>query len=263
MEDLDVNRAAYGVYHPDYDAHVYRDVKVVRVGAEPINRGHDDESVQFGSFTYDGLTIENCSGQPLIQLTCTAPVEGLAGHFRNLKVDPGRNRKETRVVDLGVGPVLPDKKLEKGVAYYFHDSAGGSKGKAVRVVSEKFPGLMKDGHEYKQVANFTGKRVRAAEVDGVEFPTLLEPVDDLPPATMITSVRRENGKLIVRGVTHDNGEIATVTVNGKPANVVAQHAGVADWEATVEGGAVKELTAGATDKAGNEEKTQAKFVVSP
>jgi hypothetical protein len=261
MEKLDVNRAAYGVYHPDYDAHVYRDVKVVRVGAEPINRGHDDESIQFGSFTYDGLTIENCSGQPLIQLSCTAPVDGLAGHFRNLKVIAARYPKETRVVDLGVGPILPDRKLEKGVAYYFHDSPGASPGKAVRVVSEKFPDLMKDGHEYKQVKNFTGKRVRAAEVDGVEFPRLLEPVDDLPPATMITAVRKESGKLLVRGVTHDNGEVATVRVNGKAGRIVTRHAGVADWEATLEPATVEEITAGATDKAGNEEKVPAKVAM--
>jgi hypothetical protein len=192
-------------------------------------------------------------------------VDGLAGHFRNLKVIPGRSRRETRVVDLGVGPVLPDKKLDKGVAYYFHDSpdttAGTSPGKAVRVVSEKFPGLMKDGREYKQVANFTGKRVRAAEVDGVEFPTLLEPVDDLPPATMVTSVRKENGTLLVRGVTHDNGEVASVTVNGKAAKIVAQHAGVADWEAALETkGAEEGINAAATDKAGNQEKMPARVI---
>jgi hypothetical protein len=187
-------------------------------------------------------------------------VDGLAGHFRNLKVVAARYPKETRVVDLGVGPILPDKELKKGVAYYFHDSAG-SGGKAMRVVSEKFPDLMKDGHEYKQVPGLTGKRVRAAEVEGVEFPTLLDPVDDLPPATMITSARRDGSKLRVRGVTHDNGDIAAVTVNGLAATILWQHAGVADWEATLAADA-GEVTAAATDRAGNEEKTSAKLAVA-
>ena len=66
--------------------------------------------------------------------------------------------------------------------------------------------------------------------------------------------------LLVRGVTHDNGEVATVAVNGKAAKVFAQHAGVADWEAVLDGGD-NELTAAATDKAGNEERMPAKVKV--
>ena len=33
----------YGVYHPDYDAHVYRNIHFNNIVSEPINRGHDDE----------------------------------------------------------------------------------------------------------------------------------------------------------------------------------------------------------------------------
>lgn len=256
MEKLNVDGAAYGVYHPDYNAHVYRDIRVNRVGAEPINRGHDDESVQFGSFTYDGLTIENCSGMPLIQLSCTAPVEGLSGHFRKMKVIPGRARRDMAVVDLGVGPVLPENKLQKGVSYFFHDSAGGE-GKALQVVSAKFPKLL-NGSEPKAVPSFTGRKVVAAEVEKVEFPKLLDPVDDLPPATMITSIREQSGKLLVRGVAQDNGEIAKVEVNGQAASIVTQHAGLVDWQ--IELPSAKEITAHATDKAGNVEKMPAKVV---
>jgi len=255
MEKLNVDDAAYGVYHPDYNAHVYRDVRANRVSAEPINRGHDDESIQFGSFTYDGLRIENCSGMPLIQLSCTAPVEGLEGHFRNLTVVPASYPREQRVVDLGVGPVLPDDKLIKGVAYYFHDSAGAAHGKALRVVSVKFPDLMRDGLEYRQIPGFTGKRVRAAEARGVEFPSLLDPIDDLPPASMITDVRTNGSERIIRGVSHDNGRVRSVTVNGRPARVLSNDAGVADWEVTLEAGAAAQnITASATDEAGNAER---------
>lgn len=260
MEKLDIVQAAYGVYHPDYNGHVYRDVRLVAVNAEPINRGHDDESIQFGSFTYDGLVLDRCPGQPLIQLSCTAPVDGLAGHFRNMKVIPVEGRNHT--VDLGIGPILADKELDKGVAYYFHESAGGEAGTAVRVVSTKFPALMNDGQAYEEIEGFTGPQVRAAQVEGVEFPTLLEPVDDLPPATLITSVRREGEKLLVRGVTQDNGEVAGVEVNGAGAKILSSHAGVADWEIKLDAAAAPgAITAHSTDAAGNIEKMAAERAI--
>ena len=31
------------------------------------------------------------------------------------------------------------------------------------------------------------------------------------------------------GITHDNGEIAVVAVNGKSATIINNHSGVADW----------------------------------
>src|SRR5688572_28866303 len=48
MDGLDAWKSVYGVYHPDYDAHVYRNVRMDRVESEPINRGLDDESEQRG-----------------------------------------------------------------------------------------------------------------------------------------------------------------------------------------------------------------------
>src|SRR5262249_32381313 len=148
---------------------------------------------------------------PLIQLTCTSPNAGQEGHFRNLTLRNSDSRA-ARVVDLGGGPRNPN--LQHGVAYYFHDTP--TPGRATRVVSVHFPDMTREG-DYPAVEGFTGRDVRAAEVPGVPSPTLLEPVDDLPPATMITSVRRRQGKLAVRGVSEDNGAIASVTVNGRPA----------------------------------------------
>ena len=136
--------------------------------------------------------------------------------------------------------------------------AAGETNKALRVVSVKFPDLMKDGGDYKSIPGFTGKGVRAAEVHGVEFPKLLDPIDDLPPATIITSVKRTGGKLLVRGVTQDNGEVASVSVNGHPARITANQAGVADWEAELDASGVTEITAAATDRAGNVENTAAR-----
>jgi hypothetical protein len=92
-------------------------------------------------------------------------------------------------------------------------------------------------------------------VPNIPFPELLAPVDDLPPATLITSVRRAGAQVVVRGVSQDNGEVASVTVEGHPARIIGQSAGVADWEVTLDAPRTATLTARATDKAGNVEKT--------
>ena len=57
----------------------------------------------------------------------------------------------------------------------------------------------------------------------------------------------------MRGVSHDNGEIATVSVNGHPAKITSQHAGVADWIITLDAPADGRFLAQATDRAGNVE----------
>jgi hypothetical protein len=90
-----------------------------------------------------------------------------------------------------------------------------------------------------------------------EFPKPLDPVDDSPPATVITHVENPSpGKLVVRGTTSDDGTVATVWVNGKEARGVVPN--FAEWQVVLEGvpaGAVK-LTAHAKDRAGNEEVTK-------
>ncbi|MBI3877603.1 MAG: G8 domain-containing protein [Verrucomicrobia bacterium] len=255
MDGLDVKDGVYGVYHPDYDAHVYRNIRFDNVNSEPINRGHDDDSIQYGSFTYENVLLENCriGRDPLIQLTCTSPQPGQSGHFRNLTVKNSSSRY-AQVVDLGGGP--RNDKLQNPVIYYFHDYFG--HGEVTKVASVKFPDQVADA---KPVAGFTGPDVRAAEVKGVAFPALLDPIDDLPPATLITSKRASNGKLVVRGVSHDNGDIARVTVNGQTAKILSTSAGIVDWEITLNPPADGALTALATDKAGNTEKMPHRLLV--
>jgi len=248
LDGLTVSNGVYGIYHPDYDAHVYRNLDFTRVVSEPINRGHDDESIQHGDFTYENVRLVDCrSGRdPLIQLACTSPRTGTAGHFRNVSW-PGSESRQGKVVDLGGGP--RNSKLENAVTYYFHGYP--ATGDVTKVVSTKFPAAA--SAEFGSVDKFTGKDVRAAKSAPVAFPQLLVPVDDLPPATVITSARKQaDGKLLVRGVTQDNGEVTEVIVNGQRAKIVTQQAGVADWEVTLP--AAKELTASARDRAGNTEK---------
>lgn len=257
LDGLTVSNGVYGIYHPDYDAHVYRNLDFTRVVSEPINRGHDDESIQHGDFTYENVRLVDCrSGRdPLIQLACTSPRTGTAGHFKNVSW-PGSESRQGKVVDLGGGP--RNNKLENAVTYYFHGYP--ATGDVTKVVSTKFPAAVA-GSDFQSVDKFTGKDVRAAKSAPVAFPQLLAPVDDLPPATVITSARKQaDGKLLVRGVTQDNGEVTEVTVNGQRAKITTQHAGVADWEITLP--AAKELTASARDQAGNTEKASHRLKLS-
>src|SRR5262249_53795317 len=90
-------------------------------------------------------------------------------------------------------------------------------GKAVKVVSTKTKELTTDGLEYKDLPLVTGDESRGAEVTGVAFPKLLDPIDDLAPTTVVTHVRREGTRCVVRGTTADNGVVKRVVVNGKEA----------------------------------------------
>jgi hypothetical protein len=87
-----------------------------------------------------------------------------------------------------------------------------------------------------------------------DFPGALAPVDDLPPATVITDVRRTNGKVAVRGTTSDNSAVRRVLVNGKEARALTPN--FAEWEVVLDdpGAGEVTLTAHAEDAAGNVEK---------
>jgi hypothetical protein len=89
----------------------------------------------------------------------------------------------------------------------------------------------------------------------------LKPIDDLPPITVITHVRRaeprkgpgQAEKLLVRGVTSDNGTVTKVVVNGLAAK--ATRTNFAEWEVTIDNpGQGLRIEAHAEDAAGNVEK---------
>src|SRR5436309_3308604 len=82
---LPFHRPADGVYHPNYDNHVYRDLTISRTDTEPFNRGHDDLSVQYGALAVDGLTFAGVSSgdsMPLIQISDDNPTGKGVSHFR-------------------------------------------------------------------------------------------------------------------------------------------------------------------------------------
>jgi hypothetical protein len=78
--------------------------------------------------------------------------------------------------------------------------------------------------------------------------------DTLPPATVITDVRKgKGGTLVVRGTTSDNGVVRAVLVNGRPARATAPN--FAEWEIGLDklAGEEVKLTAYAVDDSGNVE----------
>jgi hypothetical protein len=85
------------------------------------------------------------------------------------------------------------------------------------------------------------------------FPGPLEPVDDLPPATVITQTSTvAPGKLLVRGTTSDGGAVKRVSVNRQEARALRPN--FAEWEVvlTAPDGDL-DLIAFAEDAAGNVE----------
>jgi hypothetical protein len=254
VEHMRIWRAEYGVYHPHYDNHVYRDLYIGRTPTEPFNRGHDDLSKQYGALTVDGLTFDSIrSGDfmPLVQISDDNMTGTAVSHLRNVKLLNWTGDKRRALVNRGGGP-RPEPTTEKGVPIYLHDWFG--PGRHAKVVSTKTRELHSDRLTYRDEPLLTGDESRAAEVRDVVFPTLLDPVDDLPPVTVITHVAKANGKMVVRGTTSDNGTVKRVLVNGREARSL--DANFAEWEAVVEEAApgLLKLEAHAEDNAGNVEK---------
>jgi hypothetical protein len=252
-ENVTIHKASYGVYHPNYDNHVYKNLTIRMTNTEPFNRGHDDLSIQYGVLTVDGLTFDavRSGGMPLIQISDDNPTGMAVTHFRNLKTENWQDGSKAKaIVNLGGGP-RPQPKTPKGVPVYVHDYYG--PGRTAMVVSTRSPEYKAEPGKYHDEKPLTGDESKVAEVKGVPFPQLLDPVDDLPPTTVITSVDRVgSGKLLVRGTTADNGTVKKVIVNGQEARATA--ANFAEWEITLDGSVGVRLEAHAEDAAGNIER---------
>lgn len=257
-ENMQIYNSIYGVYHPNFDRHVYRNLSITQSpkhgDAEPFNRGHDDDSVQYGSLTVDGLTFSghHSSSMPLIQITDHNPTGSAESHFRNVQFINRNDNNRRALVNLGGGP-RPIPKTPTSVPVILHDYYGS--GRHARVVSAKSGEVRSEGNSYKSDPPLTGDESRVLEVRDVSFPQLLDPVDDLPPSTVVTSVARTADGWLVRGSASDNGEIKQVTINGVAARAVRDN--FAEWEVTLQNpgkqGSV-EITALARDAAGNVEK---------
>lgn len=254
IENVTIHHGVYGIYRPWFENHVYKNLSINSTNAEPFNRGLDDRSLQHGSIAVDGLTFDGVrnGSVPLIQISANNASGDAESHFRNVKVLNRSDRMKRALVNLGGGPRLKPR-TEKGVPIYIHDWYG--KGRHAKVVSTRAKDLLGDGNKYREDEPLTGNESRVAEVKNVKFPKLLDPVDDLPPATIVLSATSTGSRHRVRGISHDNGEIASVSVNGQKAKILSVRAGVVDWEIMLEKPKKGMIYAFATDKAGNAEQT--------
>ncbi len=256
VEGMQIYNSIYGVYHPNFDRHVYRNMTITQSpkhgDAEPFNRGHDDDSIQYGSLTVDGLTFSghHNSSMPLIQITDHNPTGSAETHIRNVQVINRQDNNRRALVNLGGGP-RPQPKTPTSVPVILHDFYGS--GRHARVVSAKSGEVKTEPATYKSESPLTGDESRVTEVRDIPFPQLLDPVDDLPPSTIITSVTRTSDGWLVRGSASDNAEIKQVSVNGAAARAVRGN--FAEWTITLPLNGTTTIMASALDGAGNSERT--------
>jgi len=260
MENVTIYRAVYGIYHPALENHVYRNLKLIHAGSEPFNRGYDDSSTQYGMVAVDGITFSGFrnGGIPLIQISDNNPSGKAESHFRNVKIENGPSESRRALVDRGGGSVVAPTS-ETSVPVYIHDYFGS--GRHAKVLSTAAKDFDAKDTRFREEPELTGRNSRVSEVAKVDFPKVLDPVDDLPPATIIVSpangatVQAENGTLVIRGATTDNNSTRRVVVNGVDAEDVDYnyHA----WQVRLTGlkPGPKTITAYGVDSAGNKEVT--------
>ncbi len=267
MENVRLDHAAYGIYRPAFENHVYRNLHISHIGAEPFNRGMDDASAQTGKVTVDGLLFEAGYGNgstPLIQISDNNLSGDAETHIRNVVVkSPAEFAGRWPLFNRGVGPRVGP--LTPGVPIYVHNHFG--QGRHAKVASAAAADLLEDGHVYGEDPPFTGDEARVAEVESVDWPELLSGTDDEPPATAITwpsegsEVMVGEGRLTVCGGSTDNGTTSRVMVNGVPAQDLDYN--YHQWEITltdIEPGPLL-LEAWAEDSAGNRELTPHRVTV--
>ena len=199
---------------------------------------------------FDGASS---GGMPLVQISDDNPTGLGVSHFRGLQALNWRdNSKERALLNLGGGP-RPTPTTASGVPIYLHDWYG--PGRHALVVSTRSPEYRRAPEKFHEEPPLTGDESRVAEVDGVELPQLLDPLDDLPPTTVVTHVLpQSDGTVLVRGTTADNSPVRSVLVNGLSAMPLEPD--FRQWEAVVphdEVATQHEVRAQATDAAGNVE----------
>lgn len=117
-------------------------------------------------------------------------------------------------------------------------------------------------HEYRNMT-FTDVNTpvffpRAAEESDYTYSTEeyfdLEPVDDLPPVTVVTHLEHLEGRVRVRGVTSDNYDVERVLINGQPARAIADNFAQWEIELPLDRLDAGEISAHAIDREGNVEQ---------
>ena len=142
---------------------------------------------------------------------------------------------------------------------YLHDYYG--PGRHAKVVSTKAKELHGDGNTYRAKCRLTGDESRVAEVKDVGFRscsirwTICRRRRSSP-----TSSVPEDGKVLVRGTTSDNGTVKRVRGRRHGARALTGP-NFAEWEVVLEAAPAAEVRAHAEDAAGNVEKRPHEWTV--
>jgi G8 domain len=218
VDGLDIYACVYGFYRAKFRRHAYARVTIV------------------------GAALPEAFSQGDVPAGLAFPGSGAAAFARVDAALSAADAERFRKLLVSAPVELAPADAERLVRGSYH--TGG------RVDGRPLPRIREDPRRAP------GTGVSCGPLSSTAFPQPLDPVDDLPPATVITAVEwLGDGRLAVRGTTSDNGPVKCVRVNGRAARAVAPN--FAQWEAVLDGvrpGAV-ELTAGAEDTAGNVEQT--------
>jgi len=218
VDGLDLHACVYGIYRGKFNQHAYQRLTLSEVGIpEAFSQGQRPTGLDFPD---SGSTAFDRVGAGFSEQEKAKFVKLIA--FSPVKLSPADAERLVRG-SYNTGGQLDGKELPR---------------------------------IYEDPSMSKGTGVGCGPVSTIAYPKPLDPMDDLPPATMITSVEKvKPGRVIVRGTTCDNGKVNCVRVNGQRARQVANN--FAQWEIifeAVSGGELK-LVAGAEDSAGNVEKT--------
>jgi hypothetical protein len=224
-DGLDIHASVYGFYRANFVHHAYDRVRITDTGIpEAFSRETASTGIAFPQSGQSGFAKVGA---------CFTPAE------------------ETRLRSL-LGPAF----LELAPAEAERVVRGSYNTKGL-VSGSPLPRIVED----PLLAANTGVTCGPLATSG--FPSPLQPLDDLPPSTVITSVEwARAGRLLVRGTTADDGVVVRVTVNGRAAKAIAPN--FAQWEVVLDraGAGPVKVTASAEDAAGNVEATPHALVVA-
>jgi hypothetical protein len=230
VDGFDVFDSRYGLFEPIYDHHAYRQLTFNETERPEANTtGPRPEGLAFGEDNSLPAGLQRAKAAFAKQFSAAAQKPG------GIELPQGQADK--------IRAILTDPRSSKGGAPPEVDAD--KLLRSVRITPEPPP--------ERRLADTGGPPL--GPLSSAAFPRPLDPVDDLPPATVITFVGQpDHGKLLVRGTASDNGTVTRVLVNGREARALAPN--FAEWEITldrVRPGDLK-LTAHAEDAAGNIER---------
>jgi hypothetical protein len=232
VDGMQIYGSRYGIFQPIYDHHAFNRLTISRTevpGGHPILPiGQKPEGLEFPDEVKDdrALGFSKGGGIPAAKAASGKPlaVESY------IPVEKGTGENASSSGNLADGPAL---------------SPAAAKEMKRRLLENAGDPLLD-----------SPSGPPAATLSSAAFPKPLDPVDDLPPATVVTFVgKAADGKWVVRGTTSDNGVVKRVLVNGREAQAMVPN--FAEWEITLAGvrPGEEKLTAYAEDEAGNIEKT--------